>query len=66
MKKKYGDKALPLFVVSSSNTIEPFSLDNPPSPQAGDTIIGLVSEDADSKNPSDIETDQKLDPNLPH
>jgi len=65
-EKKYGDKALPLFVVSSSNTIEPFSLDNPPSPQAGDTIIGLVSEDADSKNPSDIETDQKLDPNLPH
>lgn len=53
-------------MVSSSNTIEPFSLDNPPSPQAGDTIIGLVSEDADSKNPSDIETDQKLDPNLPH
>jgi len=64
-QNNYGDKALPLFVVSSSDAIEPFSLDNPPSPQAGDTIIGLVSEDADSKNPSDIETDSVPDPNLP-
>lgn len=64
-KKNYGEHALPLFVVSGTEKIEPFSLDNPPSPQAGDVIIGLVSENADSKNPSDNETDEKPDPNLP-
>jgi len=64
-KNTYGDLALPLFLASGTEDIEPFALDNPPSPQAGDFIIGLVSEDADSKNPSDNETDEKLDPNLP-
>ena len=64
-KKNYGDHTLPLFVVSGTDEIEPFVLDNPPSPQPGDVIIGLISENADSKKPSDIETDEKPDPNLP-
>lgn len=64
-KENYGDHTLPLFVVSGTNEIEPFSLDNPPSPQAGDVIIGLVSDNADSKHPSDSETDDKPHPNLP-
>mgnify|MGYP003665867966 FL=1 len=59
-KENYGDHALPLFSVSKTDKIEPFVLDNPPSPQPGDVIIGLISENADSKNPSDNETDEKL------
>ena len=61
-QKKYGDNAFPLFSISSSDKIEPFSLINPPSPQAGDTIIALFTEDADSENSSYIEPD----PNLSH
>lgn len=64
-KKNYGDHTLPLFVVSGTDEIEPFVLDNPPSPQPGDVIIGLISENADSKKPSDVKTDEKPDPNLP-
>jgi NhaP-type Na+/H+ or K+/H+ antiporter len=64
-KKNYGDNAIPLFLITGTEQIEPFALDNPPSPQAGDMIVGLVSEKADSKNPSDIETDEETDPNLP-
>ena len=64
-KQKYKDEALLLFVASGADSIEPFSLDNPPSPQAGDTVVALVSDEADSKNPSDNETDTELDPNLP-
>ena len=61
-KKKYGDDAFPLFSISSSDKIEPFSLINPPSPQAGDTIIALFTEDADSDDSPYNETD----PNLTH
>lgn len=41
-EKKYDENAIPLFLVSSDKFIVPFSLDNPPLPRQGDTIISLI------------------------
>ena len=42
-KNLYGTDAIPIFVLSSDKTtVQPFSVDNPPTPQAGDFIIALT------------------------
>ncbi|MEP1151491.1 MAG: sodium:proton antiporter [Balneola sp.] len=64
-KEQYKDASCSLFVVSGEDSIEPFSVDNSPTPQSGDIIIGLVSAELASKNPIATESDEKPDPNLP-
>lgn len=50
-KKKYDENAIPLFAVSSDKFVVPFSVDNPPSPQKGDTIITLILKDSPESVP---------------
>ncbi len=64
-QKHYGEQAIPLFVVTEEETVEPFSLDNPPSPQPGNTIVGLVSNDAPDAKPVDVESNDEPNPTLP-
>ncbi len=45
-KETYKDSIYPLFMVSKSETVEPFSVDNPPSPQEGDVVISLIYNQA--------------------
>ncbi len=40
-QKQYFEKSIPIFV-QQNDTVQPFSLDNPPTPQPGDSIIALV------------------------
>ena len=40
--EEYDKEFYPLFLISSNETIDPFSIDNPPSPTDGDTIISLI------------------------
>lgn len=40
--EEYDKEFYPLFLISKSEIIEPFSIDNPPSPTDGDTIISLI------------------------
>ena len=42
----YGKEALPVFVYNG-DTVVPFSVDNPPTPQSGDVIIALTIADKD-------------------
>ena len=44
-KRKYTDKFYPLFLINKNHLVEPFSLDNPPIAQEGDTIIALLSRE---------------------
>lgn len=41
-KKKYSNSLYPLFLISKNEIVEPFSLDNPPTPQEGDKVLSLV------------------------
>lgn len=64
-QKQFKVESYPLFVVSGSDSIQPFSIDNSPNPQTNDIIIGLISHDLNSETPFDTETDNEINPNLP-
>lgn len=52
-KETYGNDADPLFLISKEDSVQPFAIDNPPIPQAGDTLISLAKPEADkSKKPA--------------
>ncbi|MGE3308659.1 MAG: cation:proton antiporter [Limisphaerales bacterium] len=42
--EKYGDKALPLFLISGSNALKIWTQDDPPAPGEGQTLVALVPE----------------------
>ncbi len=48
-KETYKDSLFPLFMVSKNETVEPFSVDNPPSPQDGDVVISLIYNQNDGR-----------------
>lgn len=49
----YGSNSIPIFVLSSDKeTVIPFSVDNPPTPQAGDFVIGLTIADKNELIPT--------------
>ncbi|HCD53004.1 MAG TPA: hypothetical protein DEQ34_11185 [Balneolaceae bacterium] len=48
----YGENSIPMFLLSSDNNLEPFAVDNPPSPQSGDTIIAFTIADKEQLTPS--------------
>lgn len=47
----YGNQAIPVFVYDG-DTVVPFSVDNPPSPQSGNVVIALTIADKDELTPS--------------
>lgn len=47
----YGDQSIPVFVYDG-DTVVPFSVDNPPSPQSGNVVIALTIADKDELTPS--------------
>lgn len=47
----YDDQAIPVFVYDG-DTVVPFSVDNPPSPQSGNVVIALTIADKDELTPS--------------
>ncbi len=52
-KNLYGSDSIPVFVLSSDEeTVIPFAIDNPPSPQPGDTIIALTISDKEELTPT--------------
>lgn len=54
-QKEYFEKSIPIFV-QQNDTVQPFSLDNPPTPQAGDNIIALATgKNDDEEEESTIE-----------
>lgn len=58
-KETHGDEAIPLFLLSKDGSIQPFVVDNPTTPQAGDTVISLTNPDADkSKKPTKTTREQ--------
>lgn len=49
----YGSDSIPIFVLSSNEeAVTPFSVDNPPTPQAGDSIIALTLSNKDELTPT--------------
>lgn len=52
-QKIYGLEALPLFLITKNGSINPFSVDNPPVPQAGDTIISLANPEINAEQNSE-------------
>ena len=53
-KETYGSEALALFLVSKDGSITPISADNPPDPQAGDTVISLATQNVTSAMDSEV------------
>lgn len=47
----YGDKSIPVFVYQA-DTVQPFSVDNPPTPQPGDSIIAFTVADKEELVPT--------------
>jgi NhaP-type Na+/H+ or K+/H+ antiporter len=50
----YGGQAIPVFL-HSDDTVQPFAVDNPPSPQPGDSIIALTVSDKEDLVPKTTE-----------
>lgn len=49
----YGSDSIPIFVLSADNeNVIPFSVDNPPNPQSGDSIIALTIANKDDLVPT--------------
>jgi len=42
-QKEFGKRAMSLFVISETGTLQVVSVDNPPAPRPGQTIIALIS-----------------------
>ncbi|MFN1836183.1 cation:proton antiporter [Balneola sp. MJW-20] len=61
----YREDSLPLFLISQNENVEPFAVDNPPSPQPGDTIVALVTSDFDELRPTQTVNDTEPKPELP-
>ncbi len=60
-KESYKNQLFPLFIVSKNETVEPFSVDNPPSPQEGDVVISLIyNQEANQTNLT--ESKNNIDP----
>jgi len=55
----YFDNSIPIFVRQGDN-IQPFSLDNPPNPQTGDSIIALTIANKEEFTPAAV-TEAKID-----
>lgn len=53
---RYADDAIPLFLLDGSGNLEPFSVDNPPSPQVGDTVIAFITIDKNEVRPTSSES----------
>ena len=47
----YGTQSIPVFVYAG-DTVEPFAVDNPPSPQTGNIIVALTVADKDELTPT--------------
>lgn len=62
-KETYGKEAIPLFVINKEGSIQPFVVDNPTDPQAGDTLISLASPDADRAKKPEQTTEEKAESN---
>lgn len=54
----YGDQAIPVFL-KSNETVQPFAVDNSPTPQPGDSVIALTVEDKDELVPTTTEEDEE-------
>ena len=50
-RERYGEDALPLFVVTEAGALQIAVADKPPSPKGGQTVIGLVSPPAERATP---------------
>lgn len=48
-KARYGDTAVPLFLVTETGNLVVFTTDKPPSPKPGHTLISLVEEEKAEK-----------------
>tara|TARA_R110000868_G_scaffold368227_1_gene631212 strand:+ start:46005 stop:47840 length:1836 start_codon:yes stop_codon:yes gene_type:complete len=56
----YGDNSIPIFVLSADeSTLIPFSVDNPPTPQPGDSIIALTVANKEKLTPTQT-TEEKV------
>lgn len=44
-RRRYGEKALPMFVITEANDLEVFATDNTPEPEEEQTLICLVEEE---------------------
>ncbi|UCG10115.1 MAG: hypothetical protein JSW30_05180 [Dehalococcoidia bacterium] len=47
--KRYGDKAVPLFLVDENGQLVIFTVDSPPKPKIGQKLISLVEPAKDKK-----------------
>ena len=47
-RSRYGDKAVPLFLIKENGDLLAFANDNPPVPQPGHNVVALVAEVADA------------------
>lgn len=52
----YGDQAIPVFL-KSNHTVQPFAVDNPPTPQPGDSVIALTVNDKEELVPTSTESE---------
>lgn len=62
-KNLYGDDAMPVFMLSSDGTLEPFSTDNPPTPQDGDSIIAFTISDKKDLTPTSTNIEETVESN---
>lgn len=53
----YGDQAIPVFL-KSNETVQPFAVDNPPTPQPGDSVIALTLSDKEDLVPTATEAEE--------
>jgi len=62
-KETHGDDAIPLFLLNKDDSIQPFVVDNPPVPQAGDTIISMADPEADKSRKPAKTTEEQAETN---
>lgn len=60
-KETHGSEAIPLFLVSNDNSIQPFTADNPLVPQPGNILISLTNPAADANTKPEKTTQEKLE-----
>lgn len=48
--KKYENRILPLFLIKASGRLEVFTVDDPPFPRAGDTVLHFIAEENDNRS----------------
>jgi hypothetical protein len=62
-KDTYSDEAIPLFLVTKDGSVQPFVIDNPPTPQDGDTLISLANPEADKERKPAKTTEEQAESN---